>query len=234
MSSVYKIAICDDTEIDRNFIKDIVTDWANKSGVKPDIHMFSSAEEFLFEYEDCKDYHILLLDIEMGQMDGVSLAKELRKTNDSAQIVFITGYSDYIAEGYEVSALHYLMKPVREEKLSEVLDRAVSKLGKDEKALMLESGGETNLVPIYRIRFIDVRGNYTTVHADKEYTIKKTLSDVEKELDERFYRVGRSCIVNLTQISKVTKTDIFFNSGETVPLPRGSYEKVNRAIIEFN
>ncbi|MBQ3795851.1 MAG: response regulator transcription factor [Butyrivibrio sp.] len=234
MSSVYKIAICDDTEIDRNFIKDIVTDWANKSGVKPDIHMFSSAEEFLFEYEDCKDYQILLLDIEMGQMDGVSLAKELRKTNDSAQIVFITGYSDYIAEGYEVSALHYLMKPVREEKLSEVLDRAVSKLGKDEKALMLESGGETNLVPIYRIRFIDVRGNYTTVHADKEYTIKKTLSDVEKELDERFYRVGRSCIVNLTQISKVTKTDIFFNSGETVPLPRGSYEKVNRAIIEFN
>ncbi|MBQ6588804.1 MAG: response regulator transcription factor [Butyrivibrio sp.] len=234
MSSVYKIAICDDTEIDRNFIKDIVTDWANKSGVKPDIHMFSSAEEFLFEYEDCKDYQILLLDIEMGQMDGVSLAKELRKTNDSAQIVFITGYSDYIAEGYEVSALHYLMKPVREEKLSEVLDRAVSKLGKDEKALMLESGGETNLVPIYRIRFIDVRGNYTTVHADKEYTIKKTLSDEEKELDERFYRVGRSCIVNLTQISKVTKTDIFFNSGETVPLPRGSYEKVNRAIIEFN
>ena len=234
MSSVYKIAICDDTEIDRNFIKDIVTDWANKSGVKPDIHMFSSAEEFLFEYEDCKDYQILLLDIEMGQMDGVSLAKELRKTNDSAQIVFITGYSDYIAEGYEVSALHYLMKPVREEKLSEVLDRAVSKLGKDEKALMLESGGETNLVPIYRIRFIDVRGNYTTVHADKEYTIKKTLSDVEKELDERFFRVGRSCIVNLTQISKVTKTDIFFNSGETVPLPRGSYEKVNRAIIEFN
>ena len=234
MSSVYKIAICDDTEIDRNFIKDIVTDWANKSGVKPDIHMFSSAEEFLFEYEDCKDYQILLLDIEMGQMDGVSLAKELRKTNDSAQIVFITGYSDYIAEGYEVSALHYLMKPVREEKLSEVLDRAVSKLGKDEKALMLESGGETNLVPIYRIRFIDVRGNYTTVHADKEYTIKKTLSDVEKELDERFYRVGRSCIVNLTQISKVTKTDIFFNSGETVPLPRGSYEKVNHAIIEFN
>ncbi len=234
MSSVYKIAICDDTEIDRNFIKDIVTDWANKSGVKPEIHMFSSAEEFLFEYEDCKDYQILLLDIEMGQMDGVSLAKELRKTNDSAQIVFITGYSDYIAEGYEVSALHYLMKPVREEKLSEVLDRAVSKLGKDEKALMLESGGETNLVPIYRIRFIDVRGNYTTVHADREYTIKKTLSDVEKELDERFYRVGRSCIVNLTQISKVTKTDIFFNSGETVPLPRGSYEKVNRAIIEFN
>ena len=232
MGRVYKIAICDDTEIDRNYIKDIVSDWAGRNGIKVDIHLFASAEQFLFEYEDSKDYQILLLDIEMGKMDGVTLAKELRKTNDSAQIVFITGYSDYIAEGYEVSALHYLMKPVKEEKLFEVLDRAANKLGKDEKSLMLESSGETNLVPIYRIRFIDVRGNYTTVHADKEYTVKKTLSDMEKELDERFFRVGRSCIVNLTYISKVTKTDIFFNTGESVPLPRGSYEKVNRAIIQ--
>ena len=63
----------------------------------------------------------------MGAMDGVELAKRLRKTNDTVQIVFITGYSDYIAEGYEVAALHYLMKPVKEDKLFSVLDRAVEK-----------------------------------------------------------------------------------------------------------
>ncbi|MBO5623941.1 MAG: LytTR family transcriptional regulator DNA-binding domain-containing protein, partial [Butyrivibrio sp.] len=51
--------------------------------------------------------------------------------------------------------------------------------------------------------------------------------------DDRFFRVGRSSLVNLSCISRVTKTDIFFNNGESVPLPRGSYEKVNRAIIEF-
>ena len=231
--SDYKIAICDDTEADRNYIKDLVTRWAHSSNQQIEIHLFSSAEEFLFEYEEDKGYQILLLDIEMGKMDGVTMAKKLRETNDSAQIVFVTGYSDYIAEGYEVSALHYLMKPVKEDKLFEVLDRAVKKLSKDEKMLMLESGGETNMVPIYRISYVDVRGNYTTVHADKEITVKKTLSEIEKELDERFFRVGRSSLVNLSCISRVTKTDIFFNNGESVPLPRGSYEKVNRAIIDF-
>lgn len=123
--SDYKIAICDDTEADRNYIKDLVTRWAHSSNQQIDIHLFSSAEEFLFEYEEDKGYQILLLDIEMGKMDGVTMAKKLRETNDSAQIIFVTGYSDYFAEGYEVSALHYLMKPVKEDKLFEVLDRAV-------------------------------------------------------------------------------------------------------------
>ena len=66
----------------------------------------------------------------MGDMDGVTMAKQLRKNNDIVQIVFITGYSDYISEGYEVAALHYLMKPVKEEKLCSVLDRAAEKLQK--------------------------------------------------------------------------------------------------------
>lgn len=229
--SDYKIAICDDTEVDRNYIKDIVSNWARQSGHSVDICLFSSAEEFLFEYEEDKSYQILLLDIEMGKMDGVTMAKKIRKTSDSAQIVFITGYSDYIAEGYEVAALHYLMKPVKEDKLFEVLDRAAKKISKDGKVLILESGGEIDMVPIYRIRYVDVRANYITVHADKDITVKKTLSEIEKELDERFFRVGRSCIVNLTCISRVTKTDIYFNDGGSVQLPRRSYEKVNRAII---
>lgn len=229
--SDYKIAICDDTEVDRNYIKDIVSNWAHQSGHSVDICLFSSAEEFLFEYEEDKSYQILLLDIEMGKMDGVTMAKKIRQASDSVQIVFITGYSDYIAEGYEVAALHYLMKPVKEDKLFEVLDRAAKKISKDGKVLILESGGEIDMVPIYRIRYVDVRANYITVHADKDITVKKALSEIEKELDERFFRVGRSCIVNLTCISRVTKTDIYFNDGGSVQLPRGSYEKVNRAII---
>ena len=52
----------------------------------------------------------------MGRMNGVDLAKTIRQFNDTVQIVFITGFPDFIAEGYEVSALHYLMKPVSEEK----------------------------------------------------------------------------------------------------------------------
>lgn len=229
----YNIAICDDSEADRKYIYDMVDEWALVQGHSVHITTFESAENFMFCYDDRKDYDILLLDIEMGDMDGVAMAKKLRKQDDNVQIVFITGYSDYIAEGYEVAALHYLMKPVKKEKILSVLDRAVEKLSKNEKMINMELGGELVRIPIYQIRYVDVLGNYVTVHAAQEYTFKMTLSDLQKELDERFLRVGRSCIVNLTQISRVTKALIKLSDGTEIPLPRGAFDVVNRAIINL-
>ncbi len=227
----YKIGICDDAQGEREYLSSLVWKWAMSAGRDVKLLTFASAEQFLFRYAEEKDFDILLLDIEMGQMDGVTMAKRIRRENDAVQIVFVTGYSDYIAEGYEVAALHYLMKPVKEEKLFSVLDRAVEKLRKNEKALLLEQGGETVRIPIYQIRYADVMSNYVTVHAASDYTVKMTLSELEKKLDDRFYRVGRSVIINLTYISRVTKTEIRLSDGTALPLPRGAYEPLNRAII---
>ena len=229
----YKIAICDDSNADLEYVLNMVHRWAAGAGHSVHTNTFPSAENFLFHYAEESDYDILLLDIEMGAMDGVTMAKELRKNNDTVQIVFITGYSDYISEGYEVAALHYLMKPVKEEKLCAVLDRAAEKLQKNEKVLTFEIGGEMVRVPIYQIRYADVMGNYVTIHALTDTTVKMTLGELEKQLDERFYRAGRSVIVNLTQISRVTKTEIRLADGTAIPLPRGAYEGVNRAIIDM-
>ena len=229
----YKVAICDDSDADRRYIMDMVRAWASAAGHEVQIDGFPSAESFLFRYAEDKNWDILLLDIEMGAMDGVTMAKELRKSNDTVQIIFITGYSDYISEGYEVAALHYLMKPVNEEKLCLVLDRAAEKLAKNERVLNFEVSGEMVRVPIYQIRYADVLGNYVTVHALTDVTVKMTLGELEKQLDERFYRVGRSALVNLTQISRVTRAEIRLNDGTAIPLPRGAYEGVNRAIINM-
>lgn len=229
----HKIAICDDSDADRQYVLNMVNRWATGAGHVVHTDAFTSAENFLFHYAKESDYDILLLDIEMGAMDGVTMAKQLRQNNDTVQIVFITGYSDYISEGYEVAALHYLMKPVKEEKLCAVLDRAVEKLSKNEKVLNFEIGGEMVRVPIYQIRYADVFGNYVTIHALTDVTVKMTLRELEKQLDERFYRVGRSTIINLTQISRVTKTEIKLNDGITIPLPRGAYDGINRAIINM-
>lgn len=229
----YKIAICDDSDADRKYVLNMVNHWAESAGYLIHTDVFSSAENFLFHYAEENDYDILLLDIEMGDMDGVTMAKKLRKSNDTIQIIFITGYSDYISEGYEVAALHYLMKPVKEEKLCSVLDRAAEKLSKNEKVLNFEIGGEMVRVPVYQIRYADVMGNYVTIHALSDVTVKMTLGELEKELDERFYRAGRSTIINLTQISRVTKNEIRLSDGTTIPLPRRAYEGINRAIINM-
>ena len=228
-----KIAICDDSGADRQYVSDMVNSWSADRGHTVRVDVFHSAESFLFRYDESGDYDILLLDIEMGAMDGVALARQLRQRSDTIQIVFITGYSDYISEGYDVAALHYLIKPVKEEKLRSVLDRAAEKLTKNEKVLHFESGGEMVRVPIYRIRYAEVFGNYITIHAASDIKVKMTLLGLEKQLDERFYRVGRSVLVNLTQISRVTRAEIRLSDGTAIPLPRGAYDGVNRAIINM-
>ena len=227
----YKVAICDDNQQEAKFLESLVQAWAARNEYTVHADLFPSAEAFLFQYEEKADYDILLLDIEMGEMDGVTLAKAVRKDNETVQIVFVTGYSEYISEGYEVAALHYLMKPVKQEKLYEVLDRAVQKIRKNEKVLVLEHAGETVRIPLYEIRYIEVNQNYVTVHAKSEITVKKTLKEFEELLDERFYRAGRSFIINLNVIERVTKTDIYLAGGTVLPLPRGQYEGINRAII---
>ena len=229
----YNISICDDSAADRGYLTDLVQTWAKKTEHTVQVFPFVSAEDFLFHYAEKSSYDILLLDIEMGAMDGVIMAKKLRQKNDNVQIIFVTGYSDYIAEGYEVAALHYLMKPIKVEKLYSVLDRAIEKLSKNEKMLTFEQHGELFRVPIYQIRYADVFGNYVTIHATEDLTLKMTLGSLEKELDSRFLRIGRSVIVNLSQISRVTRTEIRLSDGSSIPLPRGAYENVNRAIINM-
>lgn len=226
-----KIALCDDSAADAAFVENELQEWAADRQVDVITQVFASAERFLFQYAEDKTWDILLLDIEMGQMDGVTMAKTIRKGNASVQIVFITGYSDYIAEGYEVAALHYLMKPVSQDKLFAVLDRAVEKCRQNDRYLNLEIGGEMVRIPFYEIRYLGVQLNYVTIHAERDYTVKKPLAEFEKELDSRFARVGRSVIVNLTCIRRVTKTEVHLSDGTILPLPRGAYEPLNRAII---
>jgi len=228
----FRTAICDDSSTDARYVRALLESWGRDRGISLEISVFSSAERFFFQYAGDKDWDLLLLDIEMGPMDGVTLAKRIRKDNEAVQIVFITGYSDYIAEGYEVAALHYLMKPVSGEKLFLVLDRAFEKRKQDERCLNLENAGELVRIPFYEIRYLDVRQNYVTVHAKEDHTVKRTLGDFEKELDERFFRVGRGMIVNLKCVHRVTKSEVHLSDGTRLPLPRGAYEPLNRAIIQ--
>lgn len=229
----YKIAICDDNKAQIEFLSAAVLHWGEKRDIHPQIFTFENGESFLFQYTEDKSFDILLLDIEMRQLNGVQLAKTIRRENKEVQIIFITGYMDYISDGYDVEALHYLLKPVSEEKLGSVLDRAAERLQDKKKSLFINTGDEMVRIPLYTIRFIEVRQNYVTIHADMEYTLKKTLRELEQSLDSSFFRTGRSYIVNLQFIQKVTKTDVFLKDGSVIPLSRGLYNDLNQAIIRY-
>ena len=230
---IYRIAVCDDQQTDRNYLASLLNEWAAGMGHIVQTQLFPSAEAFLFCYEEDKSWDMLLLDIEMDGMDGVTLAKTVRRDNRTIQLIFVTGYSEYISEGYEVAALHYLMKPIRKDKLFAVLDRAAEQCAKNGRFLTLDQSKEMIRLPLYEICYLEASQNYVTIHGVKglKLTVRHTLSELERELDDRFFRTGRSYIVNLACIRKVTRTDIHLKDGEQLPLPRGMYKSLNQAII---
>ena len=229
----YRIHIVDDSRADAAQLAQMTECFAQKRDIAARIECHPSAEAFLFRYEEDKTCDLLLLDIEMPGMDGVTLARTVRARDERVSIVFITGYSDYIAEGYDVSALHYLMKPVSAAKLEEVLDRALARRYREDRTVTLKTSEETVRIPLSRILFFESMRNYVTVHADGglKYTVRGTLKLFEDSTDNRFLRVGRSYLVNLTKLRRITKKDMTFPDGSSLPIPRGYYEILNQAII---
>ncbi len=227
------ISLCDDNISERSYIKSLVLDWSVQSGAYVSVREYPSAEALLFDYDDhCPD--ILLLDIEMPGMNGVELAKSLRARAEAVQIVFITGYPDFISEGYEVEALHYLLKPVTREKLYEVLHRAILKISQAERKILVPyDGGETAL-SLREIHYIEAQRQYSVIHAASgEYRLKTPISELETRLDEYFLRVQRSFIVNLREVLRIHRTEVILKSGETVPISRGMADRVGQKIIEL-
>ncbi|MFI3325224.1 MAG: LytTR family DNA-binding domain-containing protein [Clostridia bacterium] len=223
------VGICDDEIRQTEYIKKLVSVWAKEQNFSAQIKVFSSAENFLFEYEDCKNFDILLLDIEMGKINGVELAKEIRKKDEAVQIIFITGFSDFMAEGFEVSALHYLMKPVKMEKLFEVLNKAVAKISYKEKPVIIEN---TKILPseIYYAESIGHKSKIVT----KTETIeaKIPLNKLEEMLGTGFVKVHRSYLASINFIKTIGKTEIILDSGEEIPMSRRLYQDVNKAFIK--
>lgn len=228
------IALCDDNETDLQYITSLVNAWAMQERIPVSVRTFPSGEAFLFHYAESKDYDILLLDVEMGKLNGIDLAKQIRAHNDHVQIVFITGYPDFMAEGYEVSALHYLMKPVRPEKLGEVLSRAAALSQEKRPYLLVTSNRETIRIFFDAIYYAESQGHYMLICTrETQYRVRMTVSGLLEQLDGSFYRCARSFVVNLRHICRITKSQIFLENQVSLPLGRGQYDEINKAMIGY-
>ena len=229
-----RIAVIDDQPADRDYIAALVSRWAKDRNTAVTTVPFPSAEAFLFDYSEDKDFDILLLDIEMGAINGVELAKTVRAENDAVQMVFITGFPDFIAEGYEVSALHYLMKPVDMDKLFSVLDRAAANLEKAERRLCVTFERRTDYVPFSKILYLEAQKQYVRIVTEgEEYRMKASLAETAAQLDEYFFPCQRSFAVNLRHVARILPDRVVLKNGAEVPISRGMAEKIGREIIRL-
>lgn len=229
-----KIAICDDDARQREFLAGIAVAWAGRMRHLAEIRQYATAKAFLFDYDEEKDFDILLLDVEMGEVNGIELAQRIRLEDSRVQIVFITGFPDFMAEGYEVAALHYLMKPVSREKLCAVLDRAAANLARPGKRLQVNFDRETCFVPFDRILYIEAQKQFVRIHTEGgDYRMKASLSEMEASLDEYFFKCQRSFLVNLNHVARIRNQCAVLKNGEEIPISRGMAEKIGKAIIKL-
>lgn len=231
-----RAAICDDSPETLRELSGAAADWAKQENIALSLETFSSAEALLFRYEERPDFDVLLLDIEMPGENGVALAKRIRQENDRVQIVFVTGYPDFIAEGYEVAALHYLMKPVSRQKLGEVLSRAADNLRREEQSVLLSTERAVRRVPVRRILLVEAFAHSCTVTTDREeLAVRESISAVEEKLreadGEAFIRTHRSCLVGIRYIQSLSKTEVVLDNGKRVPLSRGKHQAVYQAFV---
>ena len=111
-----KIAIIEDEQLHMELLMGYIQSWGIQKKVVVEIESFPNAESFLFHWEE-------VVDIQMKEVNGMELAKYIRKKDKNIVIIFTTGIADFMEEGYEVEAMHYLLKPISRKKVEQCMDR---------------------------------------------------------------------------------------------------------------
>lgn len=232
-----RIGICDDEEAQRRYLKQLAEQWAFKSGEKAVCDCYPDSEAFLFAWEEDKSYDVLLLDIEMKEMNGMELARRIRQEDEDIALVFITGYEEYIGQGYEVSALHYLLKPVDEEKLYRVLDRAMASRRREGIRQLFETAEGWLSIALNDIWYVEAFAHYCTLHLkDCEYQVKKSIGSMEELFTAygiSFVKPHRSYLVNLKFVTSILKEELIMDDGRRIPVSRRNYRQINEAFFGY-
>ena len=188
------------------------------------IKCFSSGKNFIQEYKPFFD--IIFLDIQMPEIDGISIAKEIRKTDDSVIIIFITNLMQYALVGYKVQAFDYIIKPIDYKSLSFSLNRAIIVLNKriPEKSIVINSNGSNMKIPLSAVTYFEVNKHNFYLHTIADtYPFKaNSMKDLESQYEiYHFFRCNNCYLVNLRHVNTICKdTAIVGTDKLTISRPR--------------
>lgn len=234
-----RIAICDDE-----------TDARDALRFQLEKVLIEDAEEIVYEFSSGTnaaswlanhpgEIDLLFLDVEMKELNGMETAEKIRTFDEQIMIVFVTGYSDYVFDGYHVGALDYLVKPVSEEKLRQLIGRVRTKSAREES----HTFSLKNMDGTWRFRFSDIlyfysdRRKVILVTAKGEYPFYARLDEVERKLASDFIRVHQRYLINPANVDYLGSESITIN-GQQLPCSRKYREtalsKIARSMMGGN
>jgi DNA-binding LytR/AlgR family response regulator len=229
-----RIAICEDNEEMQECLKKNIDDWSTAHKYSITISCYSDAEAFEMEWPDIR-FDLIFLDIQLKDMTGIELAELIRKTDNNMLIIFLTSHTQYALKSYDVSAFHYLIKPLSSTKLLPILDKAYSIWQSNHMAsitVAVDSGQKKLL--LNDIIYIEKNSHIATIRThDKLYEVRKTLDQFEQLLPNHFARCHRSYIVNINKIDCLYRESLLLPDGTEIPVSRNKMKTVRDAFMHL-
>ncbi len=236
MEPVINIAICEDDEKQAIINKKYIEQWFILRELSVNISIYPISENFLFNWNYEQHIDIIFLDITMGKMSGIELAKHIRSQDEEVTIIFITGEESYVFEGYKVHALDYLMKPVKKEDIFYCLDRwKIRSLKKEMAYYLVKKGKELIKINYDDIYYFISFDHYIDINTVNDViTFKEKIGHVEQELPTtQFCRCHRSYIVNLKHIESIYKNEIILDNGSKLPVSKSRINTTYEAFMNY-
>lgn len=207
-----RIAICDDDLGFTGSLETLVLEESRSMGIRVDTAVFSAGKTLLKSIQSGERYGLIFIDIEMEQVDGISAARKIRKTDRSVLFIYISGYDKYLKDLFEVEPFRFLSKPLDKEKFRRYFKEACHRIGETEVFYQFTFNRQIQKVPLKDVVYFESRNRVVHIFlrdGNTAYFYGK-LSAVEKELaDSRryFLRIHQSFLVNYDYITKMN----FFN-----------------------
>ncbi len=217
------IAICDDRKAHLEKGCEIIRRAAAQNGIPVKIDSFTSGENLLYSvHDDCSQFDIIFLDINMPQIKGTELARQLMEQEPGIPVVFFTVSKDHCLEAFDVGAFNYVLKnEAAYERIESILLRIHQKLEEEnEDFIILVSCGEKVIVPIRQIRYFESQTRIMTIYyGEKSFEFYSRMKVLEEELyGKGFLRIHRSYLVAISEIKSFNMRSITLNDGTELPV----------------
>ena len=230
-----RIAVCDDDRAVRKELSRLI----QKQVPEVDIAEYPSGKELI---NANGNFDIYFLDIEMGKVSGMDIAKRIRKQEENGRqrsiIIFVTGYREYMEAAFDVNAFHYLIKPIDEEKFSEVFRRAWKEASvsseQTKKHIMVKRSGTQQKLLLKDIYYIESCNKKVIFHTTKG-TLEAygKMEEWENGLRNTFYRCHRCYLVNMEKISAYSADNIQVINGDNLLLARKKYSDFIKTYMRY-
>ena len=225
------VAICDDEMIFREELRSVLVTYKAERRLHIDIYLYSSGEALL---STSKAFDMVFLDYQMPGMDGMEVARELRRRNLTCSIVFVTSYPEFVFEAFEVQPYRFLCKPVAAEQI-ETLMTGFIREQKRLAPITVMVDGEQVVIQSKDILYVEGDGKYCIIRTMKEtYNSSKTLAQVHALLPQHcFYRSHKSFVLNLYSIHSFEQGVVKLTNGEIARIGRSKIPEFKRVYRQF-